>query len=128
MSTAPLTPVQRITRVRSAREATALALGGIRRVLDVPGVDLLEWQRGKPIPRAKGRAGAEVHRFDERSEAAWREIIPRYRQKPLKNFLNRGDVGYVGQVGGEFAGWIWISRVSFRDPWSGLLVRLAPDE
>ena len=68
MSTAPLTPVQRITRVRSAREATALALGGIRRVLDVPGVDLLEWQRGKPIPAPwRPPDGLEQHDIDTRT-------------------------------------------------------------
>jgi RimJ/RimL family protein N-acetyltransferase len=128
MTTAPLTPVERLRRARSAREVAELARAAVRRVIDVADSDVLEWNRGKPVPQIKPRAGVAVLPFDERSEAAWREIIPRYRQKPLPAFQSRGDVGYIGLVEGEFAGWIWISRESYRDPWSGVHIRLAPDE
>jgi RimJ/RimL family protein N-acetyltransferase len=128
MTTRMLTAVQRIRRARNASEAAALALAAVRRVVDVADTDVLEWNRGKPIPQIKPRADTEVVRFDQRPDAAWREIIPPYRQKPLPSFQARGDVGYVALFEGEFAGWIWMSRMSYRDPWSGLRIRLAPDE
>jgi hypothetical protein len=34
----------------------------------------------------------------------------------------------VATVDDRFAGWMWLSRTSHRDPWSGLHIRLAPDE
>jgi ribosomal protein S18 acetylase RimI-like enzyme len=128
MSTGPLTAAERLRRARNAREVAELALGGVRRVIDLADADVFERKRGKPVPQVKPRDDVAVVRFDERPEAAWREIIPPYRQKPLAGFQSRGDVGYIALVDGEFAGWLWISRMTFRDPWSGLRVRLAPDE
>jgi GNAT superfamily N-acetyltransferase len=128
MSTVPPTALERLRRVHNARDLAELALAGVRRVVDLADSDVLEWKRGKPIPRVKPREDVAVVRFDERSQDAWLEVIPPYRQKPLAGFQSRGDVGYIALVDGEFAGWLWISRVTFRDPWSGLRVRLAPDE
>lgn len=47
---------------------------------------------------------------------------------PFPAFRARGDTGFFALRDGQPVGWIWLSRVSHRDPWSGLDIRLAPDE
>jgi hypothetical protein len=42
--------------------------------------------------------------------------------------ITRGDVAYVATVDVQVVGWIWLSRVSDRDSWSGLRFSLAPAE
>jgi ribosomal protein S18 acetylase RimI-like enzyme len=63
-----------------------------------------------------------------RGRTATREVLPSSYAKTAKRFLRRGDRGHVATVSGSFAGWMWLSRTSHRDPWSGLRFRLAPDE
>jgi hypothetical protein len=50
------------------------------------------------------------------------------RLKQVPAATARGDVAYVATVDDRVVGWIWLSRVSHRDPWSGLRFRLAPAE
>ncbi len=61
----------------------------------------------------------------------WRWVARRCATAPLGDvgaFQKRGDVGFVAAVDDRFAGWIWLSRLSHRDPWSGLHIRLASGE
>jgi GNAT superfamily N-acetyltransferase len=55
-------------------------------------------------------------------------IIPAAQQGALQTALARGDHGWYALVDGRFAGWLWVSRVSHLDRWSGLRIRLQPDE
>ena len=43
-------------------------------------------------------------------------------------FFDRGDTGYLAVQDGTVVGWIWLSRVTHRDPASGHTIRLASDE
>jgi ribosomal protein S18 acetylase RimI-like enzyme len=90
-------------------------------------VDVLEWRATRKIPRTTQVEGASIHLLS-REQTGVRDVLPRDRSKRVASFLARGDQGYVVTVGGQFAGWMWLSHVSHRDPWSGLRIRIAPDE
>jgi GNAT superfamily N-acetyltransferase len=97
------------------------------RVFDVVPVDVLEWRSTTELPHAADVDGVAILRVSE-GDAGLRGLLPTPRTRTVGAFLARGDQGYVGTVGGRFAGWIWLSRVSHRDPYSGLRIRIAPDE
>jgi RimJ/RimL family protein N-acetyltransferase len=99
-----------------------------RRLFEVVPVDIVEREVAKPVPPLKPIPGAEIHRVSATNSVGWREILPREQWKTVERFLARGDYGYLATVDGCFAGKIWVSRVSHRDPWSGLNIRLARDE
>jgi ribosomal protein S18 acetylase RimI-like enzyme len=98
-----------------------------RRVFEVVPVDVLEWRTTNEVPTPTQIEDAAVHPIS-REETQWRDALPSDRSKKVESFFARGDQGYVATVGGEFAGWTWLSRVSHRDPWSGLRIRVARDE
>ncbi len=106
----------------SAPQLAGLALGYVFEVVrtDVLVRDLSTLPRRPTTP-----PGFAVHPV---GGDTWRDILPRARWRTVRPFLQRDDVGYVATVGGEFAGWVWVSRKSHRDPWSGLDIRLADDE
>jgi ribosomal protein S18 acetylase RimI-like enzyme len=90
-------------------------------------VDVLEWRSTTKLPRAADVDGAAIHRLSRRDATA-RNLLPISRLRTVDAFFARGDQGYVVTVGDRFAGWIWLSRVSHRDPYSGLRIQIAPDE
>jgi GNAT superfamily N-acetyltransferase len=90
-------------------------------------VDVLEWRSGTEIPSPTQAEGVAIRQLSPKELGA-RDVVPQSRSKAVDSFLARGDQGYVATVGDRFAGWVWLSRVSHRDPWSGLHMRIAPDE
>ncbi|HEX8159597.1 MAG TPA: GNAT family N-acetyltransferase, partial [Solirubrobacteraceae bacterium] len=76
----------------------------------------------------KARGNLTVHKLTADDFSAHEAIVPPDQRRDVRKFFARRDVGYVAVVDGRFAGWIWISRVTHRDPWSGLWIRLAADE
>jgi GNAT superfamily N-acetyltransferase len=95
--------------------------------IEVIPVDVLEWRSSSEIPRPTEAEGVAIRRLSA-EDLGGREILPESRSKVVDSFLERGDQGYVATVGDRFAGWVWLSRVSHRDPWSGLHIRIARDE
>lgn len=116
-------PASRRRRIAQHRRAAALKLGRIVEVLET---DMMMWDAERPLRPARPRAQVDVQRVGSGDE--WRRLIPHERVKLLQRNLARGDIGFVARVGDEFAGWVWLSRVTHRDPYSGLLIRLAADE
>jgi GNAT superfamily N-acetyltransferase len=90
-------------------------------------VDVLEWRSNTEIPSPTAAEGVAISCLS-REDLAARDVVPKSRSKALDSFLSRGDQGYVATVGDRFSGWVWLTRVSHRDPWSGLHIRLARDE
>jgi hypothetical protein len=90
-------------------------------------VDVLEWRSGTEIPSPTQAEGVAIRPLSPEDLGA-RDVLPESRLKPLDSFLARGDQGYVATVRDRFAGWVWLTRVSHRDPWSGLHIRIARDE
>jgi GNAT superfamily N-acetyltransferase len=88
---------------------------------------VFEWRASNTLPEPPPIEGGELHVLTpEQTEAG--DVLAGKYAGDAKSFLRRGDRGHVATVGGRFAGWMWLSRVSHRDPWSGLRFRLAPDE
>ena len=113
--------------VDSAGIAERIARTG-RRLVDVVAVDVIEREVARPLPALKPIPGLEVHRVTDAQPGSWRELVPATRWKTVQRNLARGDWGYLVTKEERLAGQIWISHVSHRDPWSGLHIRLAPDE
>jgi hypothetical protein len=90
-------------------------------------VDVLEWRSSTEIPSPTQAEGVAIRPLSAEEPGA-RDVVPESRSKAVDSFFTRGDQGYVATVGDRFAGWVWLSRVSHRDPWSGLHIRIAPDE
>lgn len=95
------------------------------RIAEVVATDLLVRDAAGPVRPRQARVALEL-----RPLTGWeqRDLVPRDRHSRVRAFLARGDEGFIGLVDGRFAGWVWLSRVSHRDPYSGLRIRLAPDE
>ena len=90
-------------------------------------MDVLEWRSSSEIPSPSEADGVAIRRLSPEDPGA-REVLPKSRSEVVDSFFARGDEGYVATVGDRFAGWVWLSRVSHRDPWSGLRIRIARDE
>lgn len=90
-------------------------------------MDVLEWRSSNEIPNPRGADSVAIRRLS-REDVGARDVLPDNRSKVVDSFLERGDEGYVATVGDRFSGWVWLSRVSHRDRWSGLRIRIAPDE
>lgn len=98
-----------------------------RHFVDVVPVDVFAWDASKPVPEPPRIEGSAIHVLSRRQDES-QGVLPRRRSKEAQPFLARGDRGYLATLDGRFAGWLWLSRVSHRDPWSGLRFRIAPDE
>ncbi len=99
-----------------------------RRLFDVVPVDVVGREVDKPLPKLDPIPCAQIDRVSPTQPEGWRHLLPREHWTTAERFLARGDQGYLAMVEGNFAGKIWVSRVSHQDPWSGLHIRLAPDE
>ena len=109
-------------RLRSAAHTTR------ERLVEVVRVDVLVWEPVRVLREPRTRVPVDLHRLTAQTAAEWRSRVPTERHRDLDAFLARGDSGHLALVAGEYAGWIWLSRVSHRDPWSGLRIHLAADE
>ena len=96
------------------------------RLVDVVDTDVLVWEALK-APRA-ARAQLEVELVELRTTEDVERVTPPEHAAQAIPFVERGDQGFAAVADGRFAGWIWLSRASHRDRWSGLNVRLAADE
>jgi hypothetical protein len=110
------------------RCATERARQFRRRLFEVIPVDVVEREVGKPLPKLKPIPGAEIRCVTPTQPAGGRDLLPRWQWRGVEDALARGDRGYVAVVEGSFAGRIWVSRVSHRDRYTGIKIRLAPDE
>ena len=100
-------------------------LRSLGRVAEVVATDLLVRDASKPIRPRQARVALEVDRIAGEDQLG---VLPAARHARTRSFLARGDEGFVGRVDGAFAGEVWLSRASHRDPYSGLRIRLADDE
>jgi ribosomal protein S18 acetylase RimI-like enzyme len=98
-----------------------------RHFVDVVPVDVFAWYASNPVPEPPQIENAAIHQLS-RQQPESRDVLPHNRSKEARPFVARGDRGYLATLDGRFAGWLWLSRVSHRDPWSGLRLRIAPDE
>lgn len=98
-----------------------------RRLLEVVDTDVLERDlSGTPVRPPVPSPGVRVVRTDGNDHSA--TALRPEQQRHVAPFLRRGDTGLLAVHEDEAVGWIWLSRVSHRDPWSGLRIHLAPDE
>lgn len=102
--------------------------GKLERVVEVAKTDVVARDAKRPVRPHRGRVEVRVQRCTADGSESWKELLPAARWADAATFLERGDVGYVATVEGRFAGCIWLSRTTHRDGWSGLWIRLAPDE
>jgi GNAT superfamily N-acetyltransferase len=93
-----------------------------RRIFEVVGVDVVAWDATRKVPSPRLRDDVSVERLEDVA------LLSPKQQAQVRSFLARGDEGYVAVRDGRLAGWVWLSRTTHRDPWSGLWIRLAPDE
>jgi GNAT superfamily N-acetyltransferase len=118
-------PSTRRQRFARRRRQAALKLG---RFFEVVTTDMMMWEADRPLRKPRARVEVEVRRTRAAEVAAWQRLLPPERRRRARVFFSRDDVGLVALVDGRFAGWVWLSRVTHRDPYSGLRIRLAPDE
>jgi CelD/BcsL family acetyltransferase involved in cellulose biosynthesis len=117
---------------KAGTTAEPLAAGGFawvrQHLFEVVPVEVIERDLRKPIPELAEIPGMEIHRVTSAQPGRWQDLVPRTQRRTVQRFLARGDVGYLASIEDNFAGRIWVSHTSHRDPWSGLRIRLAPDE
>jgi RimJ/RimL family protein N-acetyltransferase len=99
-----------------------------QRLFELVPVDVLERDVDRPLPKLAPIPGLEIRRVADKQPAGWRELVPKSRWRVIERNLARGDVAHMATIEGDLAGMIWVSRRSHRDPWSGIHIRIAPDE
>ena len=99
-----------------------------QKLFEVVPVDILAWEPVRRLREPRTRVPVELRRMSAGSRPEWEDLLSPERRSGAEKFLDRGDEGWMALVDGAYVGWIWISRVSHRDPWSGLRIRLAGDE
>ena len=97
-------------------------------VFSVVPTDILEWQAVKAPRKPQARIPLEFMTVDATNLGDLRHEVPGPIYESSSAFVGRGDHGFVAMVEGRYAGWVWISRQTHRDPWSGLTIRLGADE
>jgi hypothetical protein len=113
---------------RTGARLWAWLLSNAGRVFEVVATDLLMWEADQTPRRPRQRVDVDVRRVGKHGPQDWRALVPPIERRNLPAFLARADTGYLATVDGQFAGWVWRSTRSHRDPYSGLHIRLAPDE
>src|SRR3954470_20282437 len=105
-----MTEARRLTRARVA--------AGRRRIVDVVPVDVVAWESSRKVPRPTPKADVRV-RVLAAGGTHVLAVLPSNQAVKVPPFLERGDVGYIATVDDRFAGWVWLSRTTHCDPWSG---------
>ena len=109
--------------------SSARRLAWVRQHLfEVVPVEVLERDTEQPLPELKEIPVLRIQPVTASRPGRWRELAPKAQRRTVERCLARGDRGYLAAVEGKYAGRIWVSRTSHRDPWSGLRIRLAADE
>ena len=116
------TSVSRRTRLTGAARAAA------GRVVEIVETDLLVWDTSRTLRTPRAQVDLRVVEVGVATPPDWRGRVPPALAADADAFLRRDDRGFMGLVDERFAGWVWVSRVTHRDPWSGLVLRLAADE
>lgn len=98
------------------------------RVLEVVSVDVVERDVDKPLPELRPIPGAEFRRVTSAEAEESRDLFSGARWATAQEGFARGDEGYLALLEDRIAASVWVSRVTHRDRWSGLRLRLAPDE
>ena len=111
------------------RNLASLPGAALRRVIALHSVDIVRRETARRPPAVRAGAEFELHRATSAEDPLLRLApVPARRRGQVPAAVARGDVAYVATVDAEVVGWIWLSRVSHRDTWSGLRFRLAPAE
>src|SRR5829696_8730265 len=100
----------------------------LERVVEVAKTDVVARDAKRPVRPYSGRFEVRVERCTADGSETWKQLLPPARLTDAGAFIARGDVGYLATIDDRFAGCLWLSRVTHRDGWSGLWIRLAPDE
>jgi hypothetical protein len=115
-------------RLDVSRPITARIARLSQHLVEVVPVDVVEREVQKPLPTPKPIAGAQIRRVSLTQAEERRDLFPRQRWAAVEECLERGDEGYLAVIDGSAVARIWVTRVSHRDPDSGIHIRLAPDE
>jgi ribosomal protein S18 acetylase RimI-like enzyme len=113
----------------NGRDLRSLPRAALRRITALHTVDIVRRETAQEPPAVQARVGLALHRASStRDPLLLSAPVGARRLKQVPAAMARGDVAYVATVDDQVAGWIWLSRVSHRDPWSGLRFSLAPAE
>ena len=96
-----------------------------RRVVERHVVDAFERSLDTPLPQFPV---AEHVRLCPIGSGCDFSALPVTQQRVARENLSRGDAGWMALIDGRVAGWLWVSRTSHLDRWSGLRINLGPDE
>ena len=110
----------------SRRESRNPRRGIAAHLIEVVAVDVLSWSATQSVPQTRASDVVQIGPYASDGERV--AGVPASRARHVPAFLARGDAGYLAQVDGRFAGWVWVSARSHRDPWSGLRIQLTPRE
>lgn len=101
----------------------------LRRITAVHTVDIVRRETTREPPSVRAGAGFVLHRATSVDDPLLvRAPVGARRLRKVPAAVARGDLAYVATVDDQTVGWIWLSRVSHRDPWSGLRFHLEPTE
>jgi GNAT superfamily N-acetyltransferase len=111
------------------RDLRSLPAAAARKIAAVHTVDILRRPTDQAPPAVKTAAGFVLHKVTSADDVLLSLApVPARRRRQVPAAIARGDIAYLATVDGEVAAWIWLSRVSHRDSWSGLRFRLRPEE
>jgi GNAT superfamily N-acetyltransferase len=111
------------------RDLRSLPGAALRRITALHTVDIVRRGTAQQPPAVRSGARFVLHRASSAEDPLLLSApVGARRLKQVPAAVDRGDVAYVATVDVQAVGWIWLSRVSHRDPWSGLRFSLAPAE
>ena len=122
---------RQLTRVVTAnhRDLRSLPGGVLRRIAALHTVDIVRRQTAQAPPAVRAGTAFVLHRATSADDPLLvRAPIGVRRRKQIPATVARGDVAYLATVEDQAVGWVWLSRVSHRDRWSGLRFRLTAAE
>lgn len=122
---------RQLAKVVTANRRDLRSLPGavLRRIAAVHSVDIVRRPTDQAPPAVRVGASFVLHRATSADDPLLvRAPISIRRRRQVPDTVARGDVAYLATVADQVVGWIWLSRVSHRDRWSGLRFRLAPAE
>jgi GNAT superfamily N-acetyltransferase len=111
------------------RDLRSLPRAVLRRIAAYYTVDIVRRQTAQAPPAVRAGAGFVLHRAAAADDPLLvRAPIGARRRRQIPAAVARGDVAYVATIDDQVVGWIWLSRVSHRDRWSGLRFGFRPAE
>jgi ribosomal protein S18 acetylase RimI-like enzyme len=111
------------------RDLRSLPRAALRRTAALYTVDIVRRQTAQAPPALRAGASFMLHRVISAGDPLLaRAPIGARRRRQIPATVARGDVAYLATVDDQVVGWVWLSRVSHRDRWSGLRFHLAPAE